>query len=365
MTGNGRREEEMDQERIKVLIMFGGTSPEHEVSRNSAAAMVKHIDTGRFDVLKIGITKDGRWFLTDASPEEMADGRWETHTSNKEAVVSPDRSVHGIVCEGEKIRLDCIFPMFHGECGEDGTIQGLFEIAGIPYVGSGVGSSACSMDKSITKILAEKTGVRQAAYYLIKRSDFIRRTVEIIGEIEEKFDGEYPLFVKPASTGSSVGISKVKSREELFEGIKEALSYGPTVIVEEMITGREFETAVLGNTEPVAAKVGEVISAQEFYTYEAKYSTTLQKTQIVTDVAEEKLDEFRDWAVKIYKEMGCAGMARVDFFYEDGTGDVVFNELNTIPGFTPTSMYPQMWQATGLEYHDLISKLIDLAMEEN
>ena len=353
----------MENEKMKVLILFGGTSPEHEVSRNSAAAMVKHIDMDRFDVLKIGITKEGRWFLTDALPEEMADGRWETHESNKEAIVSPDRSVHGIVCEGEKIRIDCVFPMFHGECGEDGTIQGLFEIAGLPYVGAGVGSSACSMDKTLTKILAARTGVRQAAYYMISRQDFITRAVEIIGEIEEEL-GAYPMFVKPASTGSSVGITKVKDRTELFEGIKLALSYGPKVLVEEMIKGREFETAVLGNAEPVAAKVGEVISAQEFYTYEAKYSTTLQKTQIVTDVAEEKLDEFRDWAVKIYKEMGCAGMARVDFFYEDGTGEVVFNELNTIPGFTPTSMYPQMWQATGLEYHELISKLIDLAMEE-
>ena len=248
----------MENEKMKVLILFGGTSPEHEVSRNSAAAMVKHIDMDRFDVLKIGITKEGRWFLTDALPEEMADGRWETHESNKEAIVSPDRSVHGIVCEGEKIRIDCVFPMFHGECGEDGTIQGLFEIAGLPYVGAGVGSSACSMDKTLTKILAARTGVRQAAYYMISRQDFITRAVEIIGEIEEEL-GAYPMFVKPASTGSSVGITKVKDRTELFEGIKLALSYGPKVLVEEMIKGREFETAVLGNAEPVAAKVGEVI----------------------------------------------------------------------------------------------------------
>lgn len=354
---------EKENGKQRILILFGGTSPEHEVSRNSAAAMVKHIDTDRFDVMKIGITKEGKWFLTEASSEEMSDGRWETHSSNREAFVSPDRSVHGVVCEGEKIRIDCVFPMFHGECGEDGTIQGLFEIAGLPYVGAGVASSACSMDKTLTKILAARTGVRQAAYYMISRQDFITNAIGIIGEIEETL-GAYPMFVKPASTGSSVGITKVKDREELFEGIKTALSYGPKVLVEETIKGREFETAVLGNAEPRAARVGEVISAQEFYTYEAKYSTTLQKTQIVTDVAEEKLDEFRDWAVRIYKEMGCAGMARVDFFYEDGTGDVVFNELNTIPGFTPTSMYPQMWQATGLEYHELISKLIDLAMEE-
>ena len=356
--------EEMDSEKMKVLIMFGGTSPEHEVSRNSAAAMVKHIDRDRFDVLKIGITKDGRWLLTEAEPEAMSDGSWEEHASNRKAVISPDRSVHGIVCDGEEIRVDCVFPMFHGECGEDGTIQGLFEIAGIPYVGAGVGASACSMDKTITKILAERTGVRQAKYYFVDRTSFIRKAVEMIDEIEKTFENGYPLFVKPASTGSSVGISKVNDRNELFEGIKDALMYGRKVIVEETIKGREFETAVLGNADPVAARVGEVISAEEFYTYEAKYSTTLQKTRIVEDVPEEKLDEFRDWAVRIYRAMDCKGMARVDFFYEDGTGDVVFNELNTIPGFTPTSMYPQMWQATGLEYHELISKLIDLAMEE-
>ena len=351
-------------EKMKILILFGGTSPEHEVSRNSAGAMVRHIDRERFDVITIGITKDGRWLLTEAEPDQMRGGSWETLESNKRAVISPDRSVHGIVCGGEEIRIDCVFPMFHGECGEDGTIQGLLEIAGLPYVGAGVGASACSMDKTITKIIAARTGVRQAKYYVVDRQSFITGAIEIIEAIEGTFGGKYPLFVKPASTGSSVGITKVKNREELFEGIKTALTFGRKALIEEMIKGREFETAVLGNGEPVAARVGEVISAEEFYTYEAKYSTTLQVTRIVDDVPEEKLDEFRDWAVKIYREMDCAGMARVDFFYEDETGEVVFNELNTIPGFTPTSMYPQMWQATGLEYHELISKLIDLAMEE-
>lgn len=354
----------MDSHKKKILILFGGTSPEHEVSRNSAACVAREIDHEKYDVDLIGITKDGKWYLTQASPEEMADGRWEEHESNTHAVISPDRSVHGYVVDGKTVYVDCVFPVFHGECGEDGTIQGLLHIAGIPYVGADVTASACSMDKTVTKRLVGYTGIRQADYYATDRYEFAARTLDIIDDIEKHFGGKYPLFVKPANTGSSVGISKVNDRNQLFEGIKDALELDFKVLIEEMIKGREFETAVLGNSDVRVAPVGEVISGNEFYDYEAKYSTTLQKTGIVTDVDTEKLDEFRSAAAIIYKAIGCKGMARVDFFYEDETGSLVFNELNTIPGFTPTSMYPQMWQAAGLAYDELITKLIELAMEE-
>ena len=354
----------MDPEKKKILILFGGTSPEHEVSRNSAACVSREINRELFDVDLIGITKDGRWLLTKAVPEEMADGRWEHREDNIPAVISPDRSVHGYVAEGSSVYVDCVFPVFHGECGEDGTIQGMLHISGIPYVGADVTSSACSMDKSVTKQIVDHTSIRQAKYYCTNRYDFAVRSLEILQEIEEKLGGRYPMFVKPANTGSSVGISKVNDRNQLFEGIKTALELDFKVLIEETIKGREFETAVLGNSEVQVAPVGEVISGNEFYDYEAKYSTTLQKTGIVTDVDTEKLDEFRSAAAIIYKAMGCRGMARVDFFYEDETGELVFNELNTIPGFTPTSMYPQMWQAAGLAYDELITKLIELAMEE-
>ena len=348
----------------KILILFGGPSPEHEVSRNSASCVAAEINKELFDVDLIGITKDGRWMLTEPTKQQMSDGSWEFLDTNRPAILSPDRSTHGYVVDGKEVYVDCVFPVFHGECGEDGTIQGMLTIAGIPYVGAGVGSSACSMDKTITKMIIDRTGIRQAKYYKTDRHEFIRNAVGIIDEIESDFNGTYPLFVKPASTGSSVGISKVNDRNELFEGIKNALELDPKVLIEEMITGREFETAGLGNADVSVAPVGEVISGNEFYDYEAKYSTTLQKTGIVTDVDESKLNEFRDAAAVVYKAMDCRGMARVDFFYEEGTGDVVFNELNTLPGFTPTSMYPQMWQAAGLAYDELITKLIELAMEE-
>lgn len=353
----------MKKKKLNVLILFGGTSPEHEVSRNSAASVIENIDYDRYEVANIGITKEGKWFLTEATPEEMRDGRWEQLLTNKEAVLSPDRTVHGIQYEGNSQYVDVVFPVFHGECGEDGTIQGLLTIAGIPFVGSGVASSACSMDKTLTKIIVEKTGIRQAKAFDTDRIRFSQSPLDTVANIEDLFDNEYPLFVKPAGTGSSVGISKVKDRKELFEGITYALEKDFKVLIEETILGREFEVAVLGNRDPNASPVGEVISGNEFYDYEAKYSTTRSKTRIVDDVPKDKLDEFRDAAVKIYKAMGCRGLARVDFFMTENR-ELVFNELNTIPGFTPTSMYPKMWQAAGVEYSELITKLLELAMEE-
>jgi D-alanine-D-alanine ligase len=359
----------MNMEKKKVLIMFGGPSPEHEVSRKSASSVVKNIDRELFDVDIIGITKEGRWYLTDAEPHEIADGSWAERQDNVPAVISPDRSVHGYVTgeagasDGKKVRIDCVFPVFHGECGEDGTIQGLLQLADIPFVGSDMTSSACCMDKTVTKMIADSTGIRQAKYYHTTRFEFEEHPEEIIREIEEKFDGKYPLFIKPASAGSSFGITKAKNREDLIEGLKTAVTYDYKVLVEEMIVGREFGIAVLGNEKIAVSPVGEVSFANEFCDYKAKYTKTLQKISVVTDATEEKLEEFRNASVTMYRALGCRGMARVDFFYEEGTGEVVFNELNTIPGFTDISMYPKMWQIVGLSYDKLITKLIELAME--
>ncbi len=338
-----------NNEKQTLLIMFGGMSPEHGVSLNSAAAMAEQVDTDRFDILKI---------------DDIRDSSWETMSCSRPAVISPDRSVHGVICGDETYHVDCVFPMFHGECGEDGTIQGLFEIAGLPYVGCGVAASACSMDKGLTKVIVEHAGIRQAAYVETDRSSFRKDPESVLDKVEKGLYGTWPLFVKPALSGAAGGRCEVPARGELMEGLKTAFGHGPKVLVEETISGREFEIAVLGNEEPETAPVGEVISGNEFYDFEAKYSTTLQKTGIVTDVSAEKLDVFRENAVTIYKALGCRGMSRVDFFYEDGTGDLVFNEINTLPGFTPTSMYPQMWAANGLEYPELITKLVELAMEE-
>lgn len=353
----------MKEDKLNVLILFGGTSPEHEVSRNSAASVAENIDRDKYNVFTVGITKNGEWFLTTASSEEMGDGSWEFLPSNRKAVISPDRLVHGLDMGDRQQKIDVVFPVFHGECGEDGTIQGLLTIAGIPFVGAGVASSACSMDKTVTKVLVEKAGIRQAKYFATDRITFSQSPLEVIASIEEKFDGKYPLFVKPAGTGSSVGISKAKNKQELFDGIRYALEKDFKILVEETIVGREFEVAVIGNRDPQASPVGEVISGNEFYDYEAKYSTTQSSTRMVDDVPKEKLDEFRSAAIVVYKAMGCRGMSRVDFFLTEKT-ELVFNELNTIPGFTKTSMYPKMWASAGLEYRELITKLLELAMEE-
>ena len=356
------------QKKLELLVIFGGTSSEHEVSCLSAASILHHINADRYNVHKLGITKKGRWILTDAEPERIADGSWESKIGNRSGILSPDRSFAGIrTLLGDEIPIQCVFPVLHGKFGEDGTIQGLFDLAGVPYVGSGVLASAACMDKAVTKCMVVRTleelGIRQAVYAATDRYRFASGPTEIVRMVTDTFQGEFPLFVKPANAGSSVGISKVRDAVQLFDGIRKAAEEDHKVIVEEAISGRELEVAVLGNRKPQASKVGEIIASNEFYDYEAKYINELSKTEIVADLPESKLEEIQRAAVAIYETMGCKGLARVDFFLEED-GTVVFNEINTMPGFTKISMYPKLWEASGIEYSDLIDRLIDLAMEE-
>ena len=354
--------------KLNLLVVFGGMSSEHEVSCLSAASILNHINRERYQVYTLGITKKGRWILTEASPELIANGTWENKIGNRSGILSPDRTFRGIrTLLGDEMPIDCVFPVLHGKYGEDGTIQGLLDLSGIPYVGSGVMASSACMDKAITKSivtrLIEELGIRQANYATTDRFRFASGPTETVHSITDTFGNRFPLFVKPANAGSSVGISKVWDTIQLFDGIRKAAEEDHKIIVEEAIAGRELEVAVLGNRKPQASKVGEIIASNEFYDYEAKYLNELSRTEIVTDLPEIKLEEIQRAAVAIYESMGCQGLARVDFFLErDGT--VVFNEINTMPGFTKISMYPKLWEASGIEYPDLIDRLIDLAMEE-
>ena len=349
-----------------VLIIFGGESSEHEISRISAASLLRHIDTDRFHVIKAGITREGSWYLTDAGSEEIENGSWEEHDGNAPLMLSLDRSCRGFLTKGnetqDRIEVDVAFPVLHGKNGEDGRIQGMLRMAGIPFVGSDTASSADCMDKGTTKALVEQSEVaRVAKCCIIHRRDC--DTEEAAESVETFFRGEYPLFVKPASSGSSVGISKAKTKEELIRGMVAAFEEDRKILVEEAVTGRELEVAVLGNQDPVASDVGEIIPAHEFYDYDAKYMDCGSITAMADDLSRQKRDEIRETALMVYRIMECRGLARVDFFLKED-GQIVFNEINTMPGFTKISMYPKLWEAAGLEYKGLISRLIELATEE-
>lgn len=349
-----------------LLILFGGQSSEHAVSRVSAASLIPYIDRERAELTVVGITKTGEWYLTDAPVEDIASGAWESHAGNLPVFLSPNRAMKGLqivrnaVIESRPV--DCVFPVMHGEMCEDGAIQGLLELCGIPYVGPAICASACSMDKSVTKLVAASSGVRQADYSLVTKAEFGRGKEAAALRVEEHFGRMYPLFVKPASAGSSVGVSKAHNREELIAAIEKALEVCAKVLVEEMIVGREVEVAVLGNADPKASVVGEVLAANDFYDYNAKYENSTSRTVIPADIPLEASDKLRAAAVKIFRSMGCEIMSRVDFFLLPD-GDIVFNEINTLPGFTSISMYPKLWEATGIPYPELLMKLCELAVE--
>ena len=354
----------MVEDKIALLVVFGGISPEHEVSCRSAASSVRAIDTEKYNVYKMGLTKDGQWLLTDASPEKIESGQWTKGLSSKKAMISSDRTIHGIVVgQGKEIHIDCVFPVIHGATGEDGSLQGLLQLSGLPYVGPGVSASACAMDKGLTKAVVSGNGVAQAPHCETNRYSFASHPMEELKRVMDTFDGSYPLFVKPACTGSSVGISKVTTDRGLFDGIKLAMELDHKVIIEKEIRGRELEVAVLGNRDPQASPIGEIKAAAEFYDYDAKYKSDVIQTSIVTDLPEEKQQEIKNAAVTVYKALGCRGLSRVDFFLSEDD-EVIFNEINTMPGFTSISMYPILWQAAGLEYSELIDRLVDLALEE-
>ncbi len=340
---------------MDLLILFGGKSGEHDVSCLSAQSVLNNITKEKYNIIKVGITKEGNWLKTDASPEEIASGKW-TELKNTPAILSPDPMHHGLLVDGKVINVDVIFPVMHGDFCEDGCIQGLFELAGIPYVGPGVLASSAGMDKSATKLFAESAGVPQADWAILNAP----YNDEMINIIENKFS--YPVFIKPCNAGSSLGVSKVSSSKELEEAIKEASKVDSKILCEEFIDGHEVECAVLGNLYPKASCVGEVISSNEFYDYNAKYIDNASIINIPASLPEETSENIRKYAVAVYKALGCKGLSRVDFFVHKKTGAIYFNEINTLPGFTKISMYPKLWEHDGISYSCLIDKLIEFAL---
>ncbi len=350
-----------------VAVLFGGQSSEHEISKISAATIISALDKDRYFVMPVYITEDGKWLMYDGPAENIINGKWEKYSVR--VILSPDTEHHGLLrIVGNKFKVipvDFVIPVLHGKFGEDGTIQGLLELSGIPYVGCGVLASSVAMDKSFTKIIAESIGVEQAQYTVLYRHMIEEADEEdknkIYEEIEKKIP--YPCFVKPANAGSSIGISKVKNREELIDALALACEHDRTIVIEETIVGREVECGVLGNDEIAVSCVGEVLAAGNsgLYDFDSKYNNRESKTVIPANLDESISEEIREKAVRIFKAIDGRGLSRVDFFVEKDTNRVIFNEINTFPGFTSISMYPELFNACGIGMEELVEKLFELA----
>ncbi len=358
------RNEGVSLNKLSVCVLFGGVSPEHEISLRSAESVLTHMDPEKYNIFPVGITKEGAWVRyggTDYS--ELHGGTWLEHPANRRAALSPVRGQGLLSFEGDCVvreRIDVVFPVLHGENGEDGSIQGLLQIAGLPCVGPHLAASAAAMDKTMTKLIADRAGIPQAAWRLVTREELAYGEEAAAEAVEAAFS--YPVFVKPAGTGSSVGVSKARDREALLAALREAAKFDRKILVEEFIEGQEVEVAVLGNGTPSASVCGEIESGADFYDYDAKYLTDSARLYIPARISDEAAETVRELAVRVYEAIGCRGLSRVDFFVRpDGTP--VFNEINTIPGFTSISMYPKLFEASGIEYGDLIDQLIQLAME--
>ena len=381
--------------KLRVGILFGGRSGEHEVSLLSAASVLNAIDKTKFEVVPIGITKEGRW-VTDLHAERLlkGDGKTDDHhlragdpaatpgaallARGESIVVPPEPSAHAGLVPFESatparqgasaIDVDVIFPVLHGTFGEDGTIQGLLELADIAYVGSGVLGSAAGMDKDVMKRLFRDAGLAIVKHVTVLRSQWEQEPKKVRKQIEAAL--KYPLFVKPANLGSSVGISKVHDGSELAAGMNEAAKYDRKIIIEQGVGGkkkkaREIECAVLGNDNPKASICGEIVPIKEFYDYDAKYIDEGSELIIPAKITKAQQKEVQEMAIQGFRACDCSGLARVDFLMDPGTGRMYINEVNTMPGFTSISMYPKLWAATGIEYTDLITKLIEFGLDRH
>lgn len=343
-----------------LAVIFGGQSSEHEISCMSASNIIQCIDAQRYNIILVGITKEGHW-VEAADLNAVSDGSWRQ--SKTSIVLSPDATRKGLyrMREDEKaqfVHLDVIFPVLHGLYGEDGTVQGLFKLAGIPFVGCGLFASAAGMDKLYTKIIVDTLGIRQAKYVPVYKEE-LPKMDEVVARVESAL--EYPVFVKPSRAGSSKGVNKAANREQLKSALVEAADNDRKILVEETIIGREVECAVLGNLDVKASGVGEILSADEFYDFDAKYYNSESKTLVDPPMPENMREQIREDAVKIFMALDGRGLSRVDFFLTES--GVVFNEINTLPGFTAISMYPMLWEAQGIPKKELVQKLIDLAFE--
>ncbi len=359
-------------EKKTVAVVFGGQSSEHEVSRVSAQSVLENINREKFNVKMFGITKEGRWLEYSGDITKIGSGEWEqiqllssgdnvseASTSNGGSNIEYKNALCAI--NNDENKIDVVFPVLHGCNGEDGTIQGMLEMAGIPYVGCGVLASAVGMDKVYTKMVFEHAGIPQGKYIVVKRKEISSRFKEIELEVGEQLG--YPCFVKPSNAGSSVGVSKVANSEQLHDSLLLAAKYDRKILVEEFIDGRELECAVLGNDDPKASVVGEIVPCNDFYDYKAKYIDGDSAIIIPADVDEATAQQVQLYARKAFSALDCSGLSRVDFFLRKKDNKILINEINTLPGFTSISMYPKLWEESGVSYGELIETLIELALE--
>jgi len=351
----------------KICVIFGGESSEYEISLKSAYSVLTNLDKNIFEIITVGITKNGKWFLYDGDYEKIPDDQWHDDT------LTPVTIVHGLKESAllamnpdgtyEKLYFDAAFPVLHGKNGEDGTIQGLFELSGIRYVGVGTLASSVGMDKTFSKLVFENAKIPQANWVVIAKHQ-LEDLDKKIEEIEVKLG--YPVFIKPANAGSSIGIGKAKSRDELICAINEALKHDRKVLIEEFLTGHEVECAVLGNRGKLKVScVGEIVASQEFYTYDAKYNSDCPSTlYIPAKINDEFSEKVREYAALAFDALDAKGLSRVDFFVDETKNKVWLNEINTLPGFTNISMYPKLMQASGIKYADILTELIEIAFED-
>lgn len=353
--------------KIKVCVIFGGVSSEHEISLMSAKSIIDNIPTEKYDVVKIGITKKGRWLFFPGSTDDIISDKWHEHPDCVPCLISPDKTTHGIIkiYENEIFieKVDVVLPVLHGKNGEDGTIQGLLSLADIPYCGCGILSSAACMDKVYTNIIFDQLGIQHC------RWDFIHSyEADDFDNVEKRMAEKlgYPMFVKPSRSGSSVGISKVTNKDDLRSAINLALAHDDKVVFEEFIQGHEVECAVFGNPpDLIASEVGEIGATADFYDYDDKYKNGTSRTFIPASVDEDIRKQIREIAKKAYTALDCRGLSRVDFFVEKGTNRILINEINTLPGFTTISMYPKLMQTEGFSYSRLVDGIIQLGLKKD
>lgn len=358
----------MSDKKLRVAVLFGGRSGEHEISLLSARSILSALRPENYEVMQIGITHDGKWLTGEKLLDEFSAGEPGSKLNSAAILADPSRSgLFGIQesKQGEILKflsdIDVVFPILHGTYGEDGTIQGLFELAEVAYVGAGVLGSSLGMDKGVFRDVMLANNIPQVEKVVVLRDMVESSLKKVIDQAETM--ASYPLFTKPANLGSSVGITKCMNRSDLMEGLMEAARFDRRILIERGVRAREIEVSVLGNDEPIASIPGEIIPSADFYSYEAKYLDDRSELLIPAPIPFEISEQVRDLAVRAYRAVDCAGMARADFLLDKDTGELFLNEINTIPGFTKISMYPKLWEASGLSFENLVDRLIELALE--
>ena len=353
-----------EKKRLRVAVLFGGRSAEHEVSIASATSVIRALDPAKYDVVPIGISKDGRWLAGGGAQKMLAD----TLRKGRHVTLAPEPGTRKLLVRDEQgsappLGIDVVFPVLHGTYGEDGTLQGLLELANLPYVGCGVLASSVGMDKVVQKRLFEQAGLPVVKYQALPRSQWETDPEATLADIQRRF--HFPVFLKPATLGSSVGMTKAHNPAELAAGLDLAAQFAQKLLIERSVDGREIEVAILGNEDPRASVPGEIIPHREFYDYEAKYTEEGTQLIVPAPLKPRQTVKVQEYAIRAFQSIDGRGMARVDFFLERHTGRLYVNEVNTIPGFTSISMYPRLWEASGVTYPELIDRLIRLALEQH